>query len=152
MDGFNVEATLKVDSTIIMKTIHKHILWWFAFPFVAIINGVLREATYKNLVGELPAHQISTATGIFFFGIIFYFIFKKWKIESAKQTILIGLIWLGLTILFEFGFGHYLMNNPWQKLLHDYTLAEGRVWSLFLVWITIAPLTFYKIFNSTTIK
>jgi hypothetical protein len=137
-----------------MKNIYKHILWWFAFPFVAILNGALREATYKKLAGELPAHQISTITGIVFFGIIFYFIFKKWKIESLKHAILVGVIWLGLTILFEFGFGHYIMGNTWEKLLHDYNLAEGRVWSLFLVWITIAPFVFYwssiplgKIFN-----
>jgi hypothetical protein len=130
-----------------MKNTYIHILWWFVFPFVGIFNGVLREATYKNFVGDLSAHQISTVTGILFFGIIFYFIFKKWKIESSKHAILIGIIWLGLTILFEFGFGHYIMGNPWQKLLHDYNLAEGRVWSLFLVWITIAPFVFYKIFN-----
>jgi len=130
-----------------MKTIYKHILWWFTFPFVAILNGALREATYKKLVGDLPAHQISTATGIIFFGIIFYFIFRKWKIDTAKLAILIGLIWLSLTILFEFGFGHYIMGNPWEKLLQDYNLAEGRVWSLFLVWITIAPFVLYKIIN-----
>ena len=142
-----MEATLKVDSTIIMKSIYKHILWWFSFPFVGILNGVLREVIYKKLVGDLPAHQISTVTGVLFFGIIFYFIFKKWKIESARHAILVGVIWLGLTILFEFGFGHYIMGNPWQKLLHDYNLAEGRVWGLFLLWITIAPFVFYKIID-----
>ena len=135
-----------------MKTFYKHILWWFIFPFVGILNGVLREATYKNFVGDLTAHQISTVTGLLFFGIIFYFIFKKWEIKSVKHAILIGLIWLGLTILFEFGFGHYIMGNSWQKLLHDYNIAEGRVWSLFLMWITIAPFVFYKMFNRITIK
>ncbi len=142
-----MEATSKVDSTLIMKNIYTHILWWFAFPFIAILNGILREATYKKFTGDLPAHQISTATGIIFFGIIFYFIFKKWKIESIKHAIFIGAIWLGLTILFEFGFGHYVMGNSWQKLLHDYNLAEGRVWSLFLLWIIIAPFVFYKLLN-----
>lgn len=135
-----------------MKIIYKQILWWFTFPFVAILNGALREAVYKKHVGDLPAHQISTVTGIVFFGIIFYFIFKNWKIESAKHAILIGVTWLGLTILFEFGFGHYIMGNSWQKLLHDYNLMEGRVWSLFLAWITIAPLVFYTIFNRTNLK
>ncbi len=128
-----------------MKTIYKHILLWFSFPFVAIFNATLRELIYKKPLGDLAAHQISTATGIFIFAIVFYFIFKKWKIESTKHAILVGGIWLGLTILFEFGFGHYIMGNPWEKLLHDYNLAEGRVWSLFLVWITIAPYIFYKL-------
>jgi hypothetical protein len=73
----NVGATLKVVSKIIMKNIYKHILWWLTFPFVGILNGVLREATYKKFTGDLLAHQISTVTGIIFFGIIFYFIFKK---------------------------------------------------------------------------
>jgi len=130
-----------------MKISYKHILWWFAFPFVGILNGVLREATYKNFTGNLLAHQISTITGIVLFGIIFYFIFKKWKIGSIKHAILIGLIWLGLTILFEFGFGHYIMKNSWEKLFHDYNIAEGRVWGIFLLWITIAPSIFYTIFS-----
>jgi hypothetical protein len=130
-----------------MKNLYKHIFWWFAFPFIAIFNATIRELIYKKPLGDHTAHQISTATGIIFFGIIFYFIFKKWEIESVKHAILVGLIWLGLTILFEFGFGHYVMGNSWQKLLHDYNLAEGRVWSLFLVWITIAPYIFYKLFS-----
>lgn len=136
---------MKVDSTIIMKNLYKHFLWWFAFPFIAIFNAAFRELIYKKPLGDLAAHQISTATGIIIFAIVFYFIFKKWKIESAKHAILLGVIWLGLTILFEFGFGHYIMGNPWEKLLHDYNLAEGRVWSLFLVWLTIAPFVFYKL-------
>lgn len=127
-----------------MKKIYVYVLWWFAFPFVGILNGTLRELTYKKFTGDLLAHQISTVTGIVFFGIIFYFIFKKWKIESTKHAILIGLIWLGFTILFEFGFGHYIMGNSWEKLFHDYNLAEGRIWSLFLVWVVIAPFVFYK--------
>jgi hypothetical protein len=131
-----------------MKNLYIHILWWFAFPFVGIFNGTLRELTYKKFVGDLPAHQISTATGIILFGIVFYFIFNKWKIESLKNAIWIGVIWLVLTILFEFGFGHYVMGNSWEKLFHDYNLTEGRVWSLFLIWTLIAPVVFYKSLNS----
>lgn len=130
-----------------MKNIYIHILWWFAFPFLGILNGTIRELTYKKFVGDLPAHQISTITGIVFFGIIFYLIFRKWKIESIKYAFIVGFVWLFLTIFFEFGFGHYIMGNPWQKLFHDYNLTEGRVWSLFLVWVTIAPFIFYKIFE-----
>lgn len=131
-----------------MKNINTHILWWFTFPFIAIFNATLRELIYKKPLGDLAAHQISTLTGIIIFAIVFYFIFKKWKIESVKHAALVGITWLVLTILFELGFGHYVMGNTWQKLLHDYNLAEGRVWSLFLVWISIAPYLFYRIFSS----
>ena len=83
-----------------MKNFYKHILWWFAFPFVAIFNATLRELIYKKPLGDLAAHQISTATGIVFFAIIFYFIFKKWKIESVKHAITywINLAWFNNSI------------------------------------------------------
>ena len=135
-----------------MKALYKHLLWWFALPFLAIFNATLRELIYKKPLGDLAAHQISTATGIILFAIVFYLIFKRWKIESVQHAIIIGLVWLVLTILFKFGLGHYIMGNPWEKLLHDYNLAEGRVWGLFLVWIIIAPFVFYKIFNSKKVN
>jgi hypothetical protein len=130
-----------------MKKIYKYIFWWFAFPFIGILNGILRESVYKKYVGDLLAHQISTATGIIIFGIIFYFIFRRWKIESQKHAIIVGCIWFFLTILFEFGFGHYIMGNSWQRLLYDYSLMQGRIWSLFLLFVLIAPYIFYKIIN-----
>jgi hypothetical protein len=70
---------------------------------------------------------------------------RRWRIESPKQAIVIGLIWLGLTVVFEFLFGHYVMGNPWERLLHDYNLLAGRVWVFVLIWITIAPYVFYRI-------
>ena len=49
-----------------MKNFYVHILCWFAFPFIAIFNATLRELIYKKSLVDLVAHQISTATGIFF--------------------------------------------------------------------------------------
>lgn len=45
-----------------------------------------------------------------------------------------------LTILFEFVFGHYVIKNPWQKLLADYNILKGRLWSLLLLTELISPL------------
>lgn len=41
-------------------------VWMFAWlggPAIGISNGLTRELAYKERVGELTAHQISTATG-----------------------------------------------------------------------------------------
>ncbi|MGB2845851.1 MAG: hypothetical protein WBC02_13440 [Candidatus Aminicenantaceae bacterium] len=114
-------------------------------PVIGIINGVIRQLGYGKLVGELLAHQISTATGIILFGIYVWLLRLKWRIDSAEQAIIIGFIWLGLTIVFEFIFGHYVMKHPWSKLFHDYNILEGRMWILILIWITIAPYVFFKL-------
>lgn len=50
-----------------------------------------------------------------------------------------------LTVAFEFGFGHYVAGHSWDKLLADYNLLRGRVWSLFLVWIAVMPYVIFKL-------
>lgn len=112
---------------------------------IAIINGSVRQFVFTKFTGELTAHQLSCASGIALFAIYVWFITGVWKIESANQAIIIGLMWLAMTVLFEFVFGHYVMSNSWQKLLHDYNIVKGRLWVLVLIWTTISPYVFYKL-------
>jgi hypothetical protein len=123
----------------------KYIIAWLAMPIIGIVNGAVREFTYKKALGELRAHQVSVASGIILFGLYVWILSLRWKIGSAAQAVAIGLIWLVLTIAFEFVFGHYVMHNPWSRLLHDYNILEGRIWVLVLLWITVAPYVFYKL-------
>jgi hypothetical protein len=55
------------------------------------------------------------------------------------QSVYIGAAWLVFTILFEFIAGHYVFGNPWESLIRDYNLLEGRIWSLVLLTIFVAP-------------
>jgi hypothetical protein len=65
--------------------------------------------------------------------------------ESSGQAIIIGFIWLGLTLAFELLFGHYFAGHPWARLLHDYNLLAGRVWIVIPLWIAIAPYFFHNL-------
>ncbi len=113
--------------------------------FIGIINGTIREFTYRKHLSELRAHQLSSITGILLFslyiGVLIYF----WGFESLKQALIVGLIWLALTIMFEFLFGHYVAGHPWNKLLSDYNIFAGRLWVIVLIWLVIAPLLFYRV-------
>lgn len=51
-----------------------------------------------------------------------------------------GLLWLGLTLAFEFLAGHYLFHKPWAVLLEDYDLSRGRIWVAVLIVVLLAPL------------
>lgn len=116
-------------------------LFWLGMPILAILNAGLREKVYKNISGELFAHQLSTAILIVFIGIYTWLISLGWKLESTGQALIVGVIWLALTISFEFGFGRLVMKHSWQRLLHDYHILKGRVWILILLWTFLAPLT-----------
>jgi hypothetical protein len=113
--------------------------------FIAIINGAIREGWYGKHVSELQAHQVSTATGVLLFGVYLWVLIRLWRPTSAGQAIAIGLVWLGITVAFEFLFGHYVAKRPWRDLLHDYNLFAGRVWLVVLVWVTVAPYLFYRL-------
>ncbi|WP_431125486.1 hypothetical protein [Flagellimonas flava] len=121
-----------------------YVLAWFPMVLIAIANGLFREKFLASRLGELHAHQTSSATMILLLGVYVWAVFKMWPPTSANQTIWIGLLWLLLTVLFEFFFGHYIVGHPWEKLLHDYNIFQGRVWILVLVWIAVAPYVIYQ--------
>jgi hypothetical protein len=123
----------------------KYVLAWIPMVLIAIANGALREASYGKRMSELQAHQISTLSGLLLFSAYIYVVIRTWRPDTSKQAIIVGLIWLGLTVVFEFLFGHYVAGHPWSKLLYDYNVFAGRVWVVVLIWVTVAPYVFYRL-------
>ncbi len=123
----------------------KYLLAWIPMVFIAIANGVLRQAWYGKYLSELHAHQLSTLIGALLFVVYIRVVIRFWEPSSAGQAITIGLVWLALTVAFEFLFGHFVVGHPWTRLLQDYNLFAGRVWSLLLVWVMVAPYVFYRL-------
>jgi hypothetical protein len=115
---------------------------WFVFVILAIINGAARGLWYGPVLGnELLAHQISTVTGISLFLAAMYVFFKKTSAEyTEKDLLVIGGMWVVFTIVFEFGFQHYVMGVSWSTLLHDYNILAGRLWGFVLLTIFVGPL------------
>jgi hypothetical protein len=121
----------------------RYVLAWFALLVVAVANGALRQFTFGRRMSELRAHQLSTLTGSVLVGIVVWAVIRAWPPSSSGQALLVGLIWLVLTVAFEFFMGLVLARRPLSQVLHDYNLAAGRVWVLFLIWLTLAPWVFY---------
>ncbi len=115
----------------------KYIAFWLVLAILAVGNGILRGSTYGRHVPDLAAHQISTVTGILITGVAIWLFHRYEPTTSMQQAWLIGAIWLATTIVFEFGFGHFVAGHSWQRLFADYNLLTGRIWSLFLVWILV---------------
>lgn len=116
------------------------VTWVLMIP-VAILNGLFRESVISPRVGELRAHQISVATGSAGFIALVY---ALWRGEVGRmedrELLRMGAGWVVATILFEFGFGHYLRGFSWQQLLHDYNIRAGRLWVVVLLVVLFSPL------------
>lgn len=112
---------------------------WFLLAALAIINGLIRNLFILPVFGEQTAHVAGTIIFLLIQFIVIYFFIRKTSITEVKELIMIGVFWFFLTIIFEFVFGHYVMNQPWDKLLADYNIFKRRLWSLVLLNNLAAP-------------
>jgi hypothetical protein len=112
---------------------------WLGLPVLGIANGALRDTTYKQATGELAAHQLSTATLLAVMATYLWVLEGRWPIRTRQEAFAIGGSWALLTVLFEFGFGHYVVRDSWSSLLHAYNLADGQVWAAVPLWTLVGP-------------
>lgn len=127
---------------------HTYVIYafaWIGLVMLAILNGALREKVYGPSLSELSAHQLSTLFGLALFGIYIYFLTGLVRLASSEQALAIGAMWVIMTIIFEFIFGHYVMGHSWGHLLADYNLFKGRVWIFVLLFTLFSPCLFYKL-------
>ena len=126
----------------------RYVLAWVPMLIIAVANGALRQATFAKVMPELRAHQLSTLIGSVSIGLFIWLVIRMWPPSSGRQAVLIGVVWLLLTVAFEFFMGLVLAHRSLAQVLHDYNLLAGRVWVLFLAWLTLAPWVFFRLRNA----
>lgn len=115
-------------------------LVWGLLMIAAILNGGFRLAVLIPRLGERAGHIVSTVMLSVWIGALTW-----WRIVwihpfDPSEAMQVGLLWLAMTLLFEFGFGHYVARKPWAALLADYNVRAGRIWMLVLLTTALAPL------------
>jgi hypothetical protein len=112
---------------------------WFAMLVVASINGGIREAVLIPRLGEVAGRAVSSVTLSLLILLLTYQTVEWLHPPSARGAWTIGLIWVSLTLAFEFLAGHFLFGTPWKQLTEDYHVLRGRIWVLVLVTTATAP-------------
>jgi len=123
------------------------VLVWIVIAIITILFGAFREAVFipaTGLNGTVARALLLPVAIIYIFSAAYLF-FKTTKAQyQMKHALRIGILWLVLTIVFEFIFGSIVMGNSLSFLVADYNLFAGRVWSLFLLTLVVAPLVTVK--------
>ena len=114
------------------------VIWLLQLVF-AVVNGVVREAVLLPYLDPATGHVVSTLLLCAAILIITWLALGWIAPATTASAFRIGLLWVALTLAFEFGAGHYLFGHPWERLLADYDLTTGRVWPLVLVTTLLAP-------------
>ena len=112
---------------------------WFAIMVAAILNGAARDILLVPRLGDPIARAISCVTLAIVIVGVTWFTLRWIGVGAVSEGWTIGGVWLCMTLLFEFGVGHYVFQTPWTTLLRDYNLLAGRLWILVLIATLIAP-------------
>jgi hypothetical protein len=127
-----------------MRNLGHYLQAWLAMLAVAVGNGMLREVSYGPLTDDSTAQQLSTVTAIALLGLVMWYFLRRRPPASGAAALGVGLLWMGLTVAFEFLFFHYVAGHSWSALLANYDLAAGRLWLLVLLWLLLAPSLFRR--------
>lgn len=112
---------------------------WIVMLAAAVGNGILRERLLVPWLGVAAALPVS---GILLAILIFAIVFLCLPIfgrERISGYLAIGMFWCCCTLLFEFGFGHYIAGRPWWELLQVFNLARGNLFSFVLLVTLFSP-------------
>jgi hypothetical protein len=112
---------------------------WLVILAFAFLNGAAREMLVVPRAGLLAGRALSA---LLLSGVVFAVTWLAigWiRPSSFRETVVIGGLWLAMTLAFEFGAGHFLFRQPWSVLLEDYDVSRGRIWPLVLVATALAP-------------
>jgi hypothetical protein len=102
--------------------------------------GTVRELAVTPLIGKQAAHVVGTlAVVVAFLGVMFVYVRRVRDRYSARDFVWIGLLWLVMTASFEFLFFHFVGGKPWEELVADYNVAQGRIWVLVLLTTLLGP-------------
>lgn len=112
---------------------------WLLIIFAESIHGTLRQLFLAPLVGDFTARRIAFFIGLLLiFGITYLFI--RWiNATSFKALLAVGIMWMILTAMFEFGLGRFVMNLSWERIFEDYDLSRGGLMGFGLLFMIFAP-------------
>jgi hypothetical protein len=112
---------------------------WLLLVILAILNGTFRAVVLIPRVGEQTGHVISTILLSILILAVAWLTIRWIGPASYNDAVLVGFLWLVLTLLFEFGAGRFVFHQSWQRLLADYNISKGRIWILVLIVTLKAP-------------
>lgn len=123
--------------------IKKSILIWLLIIPLAMLNGLLRDAVLTPIIGEKYALPLSGVILCVLIFLVTLFFIPRLGRGSKQAYIKIGLLWMLLTVSFEFIFG-FLRGMPFMEMINAYNITTGNLWSVIVLFVGIVPLLVAK--------
>ena len=112
---------------------------WCVILALAFANGFLRTGVLLPALGT-PAALVLSGLLLSLVVLVVAWLAVPWFGPASRATLLaIGLGWVALTLVFEFGIG-LAQGHSWATMLQAYTFKDGNLWPVVLLVTALAPL------------
>jgi len=123
-------------------------LAWLPLPVLAVANAALRELALLPLLGAKLAQLLSGLSLIAIITLYSFAIFRR-AIAGAGHGAawLLGLIWAGLTLIFEYALIAASHEHPFARLaetLSPSAVSGGNLFVLAVIFLALAPRLFHR--------
>lgn len=116
----------------------KHVCAWLLVPALAVANGAVRDLGYGKLMSETLAHSLSVLPLILAILAWAAVLAQRAPLADDRAGQRVGIIWLLLTLSFEFGLGA-LRGLELRVLLTQYDITRGHLWPFVPLTMGLAP-------------
>jgi len=104
----------------------------------AVVNGAFRETVLVPNLGK-PVALVLSGLLLSLIILILTFVLAPWmRLDTRARCLFVGILWVLLTLVFEFGFG-LMQGRSLQDMLEAYTFKDDNLWPLVLLVTFFAP-------------
>jgi hypothetical protein len=125
-----------------------HLAGWLLLPFVAALNGTIRELTYAHAMTTSASHSLSVIPLVLFIAAWAGFLARRRPLADRSAALSVGLAWLVGTVAFEtmLGLG---TGRSLGEVVAQYDLTRS-LWVLVPLATLIAPVLAQRLTRPST--
>ncbi len=112
---------------------------WALLLGAMVLNGMFRELFLRPVAGDQVAEKASPILGLMIVLAVTRPFLQSLVPMPSRDLWRIGAWWVGLTVTFEFVFGHFVSGRTWTELVSAYAFWNGELWPLVLLALVVAP-------------
>jgi hypothetical protein len=114
-------------------------LIWLVMAVFAMANGIFRDKILAPWIAEKNALPLSGIILSVLIILLSYLSIPFFGQQNASTFIFIGLLWLSMTLFFEFIFGHFILGKTWGEISQVFHILEGNLFIVALLATATGP-------------
>lgn len=117
------------------------VIVWFTFGIASSILVGVRNNVFNGMFDDGIARLLTVVILIAFILVMTYVLLHVTDmIFQDKDLLVIGVLWVVLTVVFEFLFGSFILSSSWEFFAADFDVIQGGYWVLILFVQLLSPL------------